>query len=50
MRLIDNLSKNAQRRLRYTYVVKYKGVPVGIRFDIGRFLDRSKYNGDGTRK
>jgi len=53
------LSKNAQRRLQHTSLI-YEG-PMRhkdgrerhvrwLRFDIGRFLDRSKYNGDGTLK
>ncbi len=53
------LSKNAVRRLRHTSVV-YEGEMVcrdgrpryvrWLRFDVGRFLDRSKYNGDGSPK
>lgn len=53
------LSKRAQRRLDCTRLI-YEG-PMKCRdgrerpmrwlkFDVGRFLDRSKYNGDGTRK
>lgn len=53
------LSKNAQRRVACTSLI-YEGPmrcadgqvrPVRwLRFDVGRFLDRSKYNGDGSRK
>jgi hypothetical protein len=53
------LSKNAKRRLAHTSLI-YEGLMWDgggrerhvrwLRFDIGRFLDRSKYNGDGTIK
>jgi hypothetical protein len=46
------LSKNAIRRGQYTYAIRQnlKRIEGRYRFDIGRFLDRSKYNGDGSRK
>jgi hypothetical protein len=53
------LSKNAKRRLAHTSLIyedpMWDGDDSerhvrGMRFDIGRFLDRSKYNGDGTIK
>jgi len=53
------LSKRAERRLACVSLI-YNGPMKGrdgrerpmlwLRFDVGRFLDRSKYNGDGTRK
>lgn len=53
------LSKRAQRRLAHTSLI-YEG-PMKcrdgrernvrwLRFDVGDYLDRSKYNGDGTLK
>lgn len=46
------LSKNAIRRGEHTYAYYVDGERVRgrSRFDIGRYLDRSKYNGDGSRK
>ena len=41
------LSKMAIRRIEHTHV---NPMTLRTRFDIGRFQDRSKYDGDGKRK
>jgi len=56
---LPRMSKAAERRMAHTKVI-YEG-PMRhkdgrerhvrwLRFDIGRFLDRSKYNADGSLK
>jgi len=56
---LPRTSKTGERRMAHTKLI-YEG-PMRhkdgrerhvrwLRFDIGRFLDRSKYNGDGTLK
>ncbi len=41
------LSKNAVRRIQHTHE---NPITLRTRFDIGRFLGRSKYNGDRSKK
>jgi hypothetical protein len=41
------LSKNAVRRIQHTHE---NPITLRTRFDVGRFLDRSKYNGNGSKK